>query len=56
MWALHAGERLPGGLRFGSGVWGERFGAESSDVLVCMVRLVFFFFTIGYVETEGLGG
>ena len=56
MWVLHAGERLPGGLRFGSGVWGERFGAESSDVLVCLMRRAAPAHTIGYVESDGLGG
>lgn len=38
MWVLHSGGRLPGGLRFGVGVWGERFGGTPGNALVCLVR------------------
>lgn len=38
MWVLHAGERLAGGSRFGLSVWGERFGSNPSDALVCVMR------------------
>lgn len=38
MWVLHAGGRLAGGLRFGVGVWGERFGGMPGNALVCLIR------------------
>jgi uncharacterized protein YmfQ (DUF2313 family) len=38
MWILHAGGRLTGGSRFGLTVWGERFGSNPSNALVCVVR------------------
>lgn len=38
MWILHAGERLAGGSRFGLSSWGERFGSNPSDALVCVLR------------------
>ena len=38
MWVLHAGERLAGGSRFGLSVWGERFGSNPSNALVCVIR------------------
>lgn len=38
MWILHAGERLAGGSRFGLSAWGERFGSNPSDALVCVIR------------------
>ena len=38
IWILHAGERLAGGSRFGLSVWGERFGGNPSDALVCVIR------------------
>lgn len=38
MWVLRVDGWLPGGLRFGASVWGERFGINRNDVLVCLVR------------------
>lgn len=38
MWVLDAGLRHTGGSRWGISVWGERFGGNPSDVLVCVIR------------------
>lgn len=38
MWVLYSGGRVDGGLRFGSAVFGERFGSNPGDILVCVIR------------------
>ena len=52
MWILHAGGRLPGGLRFGVGVWGERFGGAPGNALVCLIRRAAPAHTLEFVNFE----
>lgn len=52
MWILHSGGRLPGGLRFGVGVWGERFGAMPGNALVCLIRRAAPAHTLEFVNFE----
>ena len=50
MWVLDAGPRLDGGSRWGVSVWGERFGGNPSDVLVCVIRRAAPAHTLEFVE------
>lgn len=52
MWILHAGERLAGGSRFGLSVWGERFGGNPSDALVCVIRRAAPAHTLEFVDFD----
>ena len=52
MWVLDAGPRLTGGSRWGVTVWGERFGGNPSDVLVCVIRRAAPAHTLEFVEFE----
>ena len=52
MWVLDAGPRLTGGSRWGVTVWGERFGGNPSDVLVCVIRRAAPANTLEFVEFE----
>jgi uncharacterized protein YmfQ (DUF2313 family) len=38
MWTLNTGPRRRLGRRFGASFWGERFGANPSAVLECVIR------------------
>lgn len=50
MWVLHAGDPLAGGSRFGGSVWGERFGSNPSNSLVCVIRRAAPAHTLEFVE------
>lgn len=52
MWVLHAGQRLAGGARFGLSVWGERFGSNPADALVCVIRRAAPAHTIEFVNFD----
>lgn len=52
MWILHAGERQAGGSRFGLSVWGERFGGNPSDALVCVIRRAAPAHTLEFVDFD----
>ena len=52
MWVLDAGPRLVGGSRWGLAVWGERFGGNPSDVLVCVIRRAAPAHTLEFVEFD----
>lgn len=52
MWVLDAGQRLAGGSRWGGAVWGERFGSNPSDALVCVIRRAAPAHTSEFVEFE----
>lgn len=52
MWLLHAGGRISGGSRFGLRVWGEHFGGNPSDALVCVLRRAAPVHTLEYVEFD----
>lgn len=52
MWVLDAGPRLTGGSRWGVTVWGERFGGNPSDVLVCVIRRAAPAHTLEFVEFD----
>lgn len=52
MWVLHAGERKTGGSRWGVTVWGERFGSNPSDTLVCVIRRAAPAHTLEFVEFD----
>jgi uncharacterized protein YmfQ (DUF2313 family) len=52
MWVLHAGGRLSGGSRFGRSVWGERFGNNPGNALVCVIRQAAPAHTLEFVEFD----
>ena len=52
MWVLHAGERLAGGARFGLSVWGERYGGNPSNALVCVIRRAAPAHTLEFVDFD----
>lgn len=52
MWVLHAGPRLAGGSRFGLTVWGERFGGNPANALVCVIRRAAPAHTLEFVEFD----
>lgn len=50
MWVLKAGKRQASGSRFGLTAWGERFGGNPSDVLICVIRRAAPAHTLEFVE------
>lgn len=52
MWTLNSGPRRRLGRRFGASYWGERFGANPSGALECVIRRSAPAHTLEFIEYE----